>query len=135
MRGTAALITWLLGSATAVGASGCLVAAAGAGAGGAVYVGDRGVESVVAASVDRAYDATVRAFRELGVTEGKSSSERDGGTARRELEGSTGDRNVTVKVRTEGAGAHVEVVAYKSAVTWDKDFARRILERIVALAQ
>ena len=36
-----------------VAANGCILAAAGAGAGGAIYVGDRGVESQVAAPVDR----------------------------------------------------------------------------------
>lgn len=126
---------WGLVAAVALPAGGCLVAAAGAGAGGAVYLSDRGVESVVAAPVDRAWDAARRAFGEQGVTEGKTTTEREGDTERRQLEGSTADREVTVTVQTRGEGAHVEVVARRSAVTWDKDFARRLLERIVALAR
>ena len=45
--------------------------------------------------------------------------------------------NISVAAADEpflGDGAHVEVVARKSAVTWDKEFARNMLERIVALA-
>jgi hypothetical protein len=120
-------------AAAALVSSGCLLAAAGAGAGGAVYVGDRGAESVVPASVDRAFGATKQAFQELNVIEKKTTTVEDEGE-RRELEGVVGDLDVKVTVKTQGDGAHVEVVARKSAVTWDKDFARNMLERIVALA-
>lgn len=113
-------------------AGGCLVAAAGAGAGAAIHLSDRGAESVVTGSVDQAYAATQQAFRDMGITAGKSSSEHDGDVETRQLEGSTTDRDITVTIKSEGTGAHVEVVARKSAVTWDKDLARQILERIVA---
>ncbi len=113
-------------------ATGCLVAAAGAGAGAAIHLSDRGAESVVTGSVDQAYAATQQAFRDMGITEGKSSSERDGDVETRELQGSTTDRDITVTIKSEGTGAHVEVVARKSAVTWDKDLARQVLEKIVA---
>ncbi|MHB1327459.1 MAG: hypothetical protein ACYC2K_04585 [Gemmatimonadales bacterium] len=111
-------------------ASGCLLAAAGAGAGGAVYVSERGVESTVAASPDRALVAARTAFQAYDVRETKTSSEQDGALTKRTLEGATGDREVTVSIRTEGEGSRVVVVAAKTAVTWDKDFARAILERI-----
>lgn len=118
----------------AVLTAGCLVAAAGAGAGGAIYLSDRGAESVVPASVDRAFDAARQTFGELGVSERKTGSEREGDTERRQLEGDTDDRDVRVTIRSQGEGAHVEVVVRRSAVTWDKEFARRILERIVTLS-
>jgi len=38
---------------------------------------------------------------------------------------------VDVNLRSEGSGTHVEVVAKKTAVTWDKDLAKKILNRIV----
>lgn len=117
--------------ALALLASGCLVAAAGAGAGGAIYVSDRGSESVLAAPVEGAYEATRQAFRDLGITEGKSRTEQEGSVEKRVLEGSTKDRDVTVTIQTRGNGSHVEVVARKSRVTWDKGFAKRILEKIV----
>lgn len=122
-------------AAVGVAAGGCLVAAAGAGAGGAIYLSDRGVESVVTAPVDRAFEAARRAFGELEVTEGRTATEREGESERRQLEGNTADRDVTVTVRTRGEGSHVEVVVRRSAITWDKDFARRLLERIVKLSQ
>lgn len=122
-----------IGLATGAGLlSGCLVAAAGAGAGAAIHLSDRGAESVVTASVARTYEASREAFRALGITEGKSRTEQDGAVETRELQGSTADRDVTVTVKSEGSGAHVTVVARKSAVTWDKDLARSILEKIVA---
>jgi hypothetical protein len=111
-------------------ATGCLVAAA-AGAGAAIHLSDRGAESLVKASVDQAYAATQQVFRDMNITEGKSSSEEDAGVETRELEGSTTDRDITVTIKSEGDGAHVEVVARTSAVTWDKDLAREILEKIV----
>jgi hypothetical protein len=112
--------------------AGCIAAAAGAGAAGAVYVSERGVESQLAVPVDRAFDGARQAFQDLGITPGKNSTEQDGSTVKKVLEGSKDDRDVTVTVKTEGNGSHVEVVAKKSAVTWDKDLARRILEKIVA---
>lgn len=84
------------------------------------------------ATVDRALQASRSAFQDLDITAGRETSERDGTTERRQLDGTTTDRGITVTIRTQGDGAHVEVVARKSAVTWDKDFARRIMEKIVA---
>lgn len=124
------LAAFLLLASSATG--GCLVAAAGAGAGGAIYISDRGVESLVAAPVDRTFSAAREAFSELGVTETKTKAEQEGSGEKRELSGETGDREITVSFRTEGSSTRVEVVARRSAVTWDKDFARRIMEEIVS---
>ncbi|MGE0553786.1 MAG: DUF3568 family protein [Gemmatimonadales bacterium] len=120
----------LVGLAT----SGCLLAAAGAGAGGAVYLSDRGAESVVAATVTDAFEATRQAFAELGIEQTKSTSVQETTGERREIEGRADDRDVKVTVRTQGESTKVEVTAQRSAVTWDQDFAKRLLERIVALS-
>lgn len=114
-------------------ASGCIFAAAGAGAGGGIYFNDRGVGSVVTAPVAKASAATEQAFQELGINQKKSSTTQEGTQDKREIEGSTSDRDVTVSIQTEGSGSRINVVARKSAVTWDKDFARTILQRIVKL--
>jgi len=114
--------------------SGCLLAAAGAGAGGAVYLSDRGAESVVAATVADAFEATRQAFGELGIEQTKSTTVQETTGERREIEGRADDRDVKVTVRTQGESAKVEVTVQRSAVTWDKDFAKRVLERIVALS-
>src|SRR5207245_9346928 len=56
----------------------CVVAAAGAGAGGGIYLTQRGVECVVAVSVDRAAPATPRAFAELKMHQQASAPDHDG---------------------------------------------------------
>lgn len=117
-------------------AGGCILAAAGAGAGGAIYVTDRGVESVVSASVETTLAAAERAFGEFDIERTSYKEERDG--AKRELEGRSAeeDADVTVIIEaTEGGNTRVEVTANTSLVTWDKDFAREIMERIVELAE
>jgi uncharacterized protein DUF3568 len=115
-------------------AGGCLFAAAGAGAGGGIYFFDRGVGSVVTAPVAKASSATQQTFQEMGINQTKTSTEQQGDKDKREIDGATADRDVTVTIQTEGTGSRVLVVVRKSAVTWDKDFARTILQRIVALS-
>lgn len=117
-------------------ASGCILAAAGAGAGGAIYLTDRGAESVVSASVETTLAAAERAFGEFDIERTSYKEERDG--AKRELEGRSAEEDADVKViieATEGGNTRVEVTANTSPVTWDKDFAREIMERIVELAE
>ena len=116
--------------------TGCFLAAAGAGAGGGIYFTQRGVESVVAAPVERASAATEQTFHQLGIRQTKTAAEQEGGQDKREIGGATTDREVTVTLTSAAQGStRVQVVARKSAVTWDKDFARTILEKIVALSK
>lgn len=124
---------WIL-MALPLALGGCLFAAAGAGAGGGIYFNDRGVGSVVTAPVAKASAAAEQTFQEMGIDQKKSSTEQEGQKDKREIDGSTADRDVTVTIQTEGTGSRIQVVARKSAVTWDKDFARTILQRIVALS-
>jgi Protein of unknown function (DUF3568) len=126
---------WVLAGG-AVLLAGCVVAAAGAGAGGGIYLTDRGVESLVPATVDGAAAATQKAFQQLKVTETKSSTQQTDAGEQRELAGSAVGRDVTVTLKPEGkSSTHVTVVAKTSAVTWDKDFARAILDKIVAYSR
>ena len=113
------------------GLSGCVLAAAGAGAGGAIYVTDRGAESVVAAPVEKTFDASRSAFQQLGITETRTISDREGTVEKRTLQGKTDDREIEVELRSEGTSTRVQVVAKKTAVTWDKDLARKVLGEIV----
>jgi hypothetical protein len=125
----------LLVAAVPALAGGCVLAAAGAGAGGAVYVSDRGAESVVNATVDKTQQAAREAFRELGIKETKTSTEQAGSGQKLGLWGESDDREITVWMETQGSSTKVDVVAQKSRVTWDKDLAKQILERIVALSK
>jgi len=121
--------SWAAAGAAALLLAGCVVAAAGAGAGGGIYFTQRGVESVVPATVERAAAATNQAFDQLKVRQTKSQVEQ----GKREIEGTAGDREVSVTLKAEGTNAtRVQVVAKRTAVTWDKDFARSMLDKIVA---
>jgi hypothetical protein len=85
----------------------------------------------VVAPIDKVFGAAQQTFQELGITETKNSSETGDGSTERQLKGTGNDRDVTVTLKTEGSSTRVEVVASKSAVTWDKDMAKNILQRIV----
>lgn len=116
-------------------ASGCVVIAAGAGAGGAIHFTNNGAESVVRASVEATSSATERAFEHFGIERTSLKIEGDG--AKREIEGKSAERDTGVSVKLEKEDedtTRVEVSARKSLVTWDKDFAREIIEKIVEFA-
>ena len=133
MRRTNTTRSWAAASAAALLLAGCVVAAAGAGAGGGIYLTQRGVESVVPATVERAAAATNQAFDQLKVRQVKSQVEQAEDGEKREIEGTAGDREVSVTLKTEGTNAtRVQVVVKRTAVTWDKDFARTVLDKIVA---
>lgn len=111
--------------------TGCVAAAAGAGAAGAIYVIDRGAETSLLAPVPTVEASAKRVFTEMGIKETKTSTEQAGGGEKRVIEGTLDDREISVNIETAGTGSKVVVVAKKSAVTWDKDLAKNILERIV----
>lgn len=123
-RRTAALSPLLLALAT----SGCLLAAAGAAGGSAIYLTSRGAEAVVQGDLESVTTATEQAFSNLGV---EAKGHKDTEEGRRDVYGKSGDNDVTVQLqrKTERA-THVEVQVQKSAVTWDKDMAKRILQEI-----
>ncbi|UCC84850.1 MAG: DUF3568 family protein [Gemmatimonadota bacterium] len=114
--------------------SGCIAAAAGAGAGAGIYYTSRGVESIVAASVDATFAAAESAFEHFEI-EQTSMKVEDGG-AKRELEGKSEARgvDVTVKFEEQDEGTRIEVTARESLVEWDKDFAREIAAKIAQIA-
>jgi hypothetical protein len=128
----ATLLPLILGAAVAGG--GCAAAAVGAGAAAAVHLSDRGAESLVTANVAKSEDAARKAFTEFNITETKARTETGDGKDKRVLEGTAPDREITVTISGEGDGSKIEVVAKKSAVTWDKDYAKAILQRVITLA-
>lgn len=109
--------------------SGCLLAAGGAAAGGGIYYTTRGAEAVVHGDTPAVTEAARTAFDRLGVTD-NGYRDSDGGE-QREVYGETDDGDVTVTLspRTENA-TKVEVRVKTSAITWDKETARSILEEI-----
>jgi len=133
MRRLHTTLTWAAAGSATLLLAGCVVAAAGAGAGGGIYFTQRGVESVVPAPIERAATATTEAFAQLKVRQTKSQVEQGEDGEKTEIEGTAGDREVSVTLKPEGKDAtRVQVVVKRTAVTWDKDFARSVLDKIVA---
>jgi hypothetical protein len=113
---------------------GCVLAAAGAGAGTAILLTNQGVESIVAASMDTASSATEIGFSELAIE--RTGLEVDDEANRKIYRGTPeeSDHVVTVTLTGQDSGnTKIEVTARTSALTWDKDYARDVLERIVEL--
>jgi hypothetical protein len=111
----------------------CVAAAlAGAGAATGIYLTTRGAKGLVegtVADVERRA-GVVLAEQRIEITERKAAIN----GSRVELKGETGTGNaVTVEIERKTASTtEVEVAVRESAVVWDQDRARAILERIVA---
>jgi hypothetical protein len=117
-----------LGFAAAL-VAGCVVAAAGAGAAAGIHVTSQGAEALVEAGIANTATAVVETFSELGIRQTGESTEESG--AEREFKGEVNDLDVTVKLRSVDGGTQVEVSARRNVASWDKDYARRVLGRIV----
>lgn len=121
------LLLFVLGVST----TGCIIAAAGAGAGGGIYFTSRGVESVMPQPLEQVAAATDRAFATLEIQ--RTGLEIDDERERRVYRGepAEGEPDVTVTLEAEESGStRVEVTARMSAITWDKDYARTVIEKI-----
>jgi hypothetical protein len=93
---------------------GCVAAAAAAGAGTGIYLTTRGAESVVEGSTQ---DLAGRVRSVL----------------KQEFKGTKGELDVTVSLQRQGPSTtKVEVTARENLAEWDKEYAQRVLNRIVA---
>jgi hypothetical protein len=120
---------WAVVLACALPASGC-VAAAAAGAAGAIYATTRGAESLVAGSIDQVAARVPPVMRQMNITQTGSSTDDSG--AKQEFKGKHADLDVTIQLeRQDSATTKTEVYARKNLAEWDKDFARQVLEQIV----
>lgn len=105
--------------------------AAGAGAGAAIAYSERGVSSKVEGSVDQVFQRSRAVFQEMGITETAQDADTQG--TERELQGRSGDLEVTVDIKRENDTlSSVEVFAQRTTVDWDRDYARDVLQRIIA---
>jgi hypothetical protein len=112
-------------------AGGCFLVAAGAGAAGAIAYTNRGATSNVPGTVDQVFDRTATAFQAAGVSETGRSTANNG--EQRKLVGTKGEYEVTAEInRSNDTTAKVEVTAKKSAVEYDKELAKDVLNRILA---
>jgi hypothetical protein len=111
-------------------AGGCFLVAAGAGAAGAIAYTTRGATSNVAGTVDQVFERTVAAFKQAGTTETGRSTANNG--EERKLVGTKGEYEVTAELnRVNESTTKVEVIAKKSAVEYDKELAKDVVNRIL----
>ena len=114
-------------------AGGCVAAAAGAGAIGAVTSSTAARKPLCWPRLrwsklrPNGYSAEIEAIKET-----KTGLQQEGGGEKRVVEGTMDDREISVDIETAGTGSKVVVIARKSMVTWDKELARQFSERIVA---
>ena len=115
------------------GAAGCSshVAAAGAGAGAAYYLTNRGAEGVATGSFDQVTQNALAVMERMGITRTDPDvNEQDGDE--RELKGTYQDMDVVIELeRRDESSTLVQVTASKNAVNYEKDVAQRIVQEIV----
>ncbi|HEX6910095.1 MAG TPA: hypothetical protein VF142_06865 [Longimicrobium sp.] len=114
-----------------LGSGGCMTAAvAGAGAGAALAYDDRGVSTRMQGSVDGVFARAQAVFREMGITETAQDNDGD----ERELKGQAGNGlEITVDIEAESESmVSVGVFAQRNTVNWDREYARSVMERIMA---
>lgn len=110
---------------------GCIAAAAAAGAGGAIYVTSRGAEAMVAGQPATLETRVRSALEFYNVTITGTSTENGGD--KRGWKGTAGDLNVEVTAeRQSPTTTKVSVVASRNVADWDKEFAERVLQKIVS---
>ena len=120
---------WVMALALILPMTGCLAAAA-AGAGAGVYLTSRGAESIVEGSPDQIAARARAVMSEEGIVPEASST--DSGGDKLELKGKKGDLDVTFDIeRKSDKTTRVEVAARKNLAEWDKDYAQKLLQRIV----
>lgn len=123
LSGWAVLLAFVLPSTACV-------AAAAAGAAGAIYATTRGVESLVDGPVDQVAARVPPVMDKLQIVQTGKSSEDSG--AKREFKGTHNDLDVSIQLeQQDSAMTKVEVSARKNVAEWDKDFARKVLEEIL----
>ncbi len=120
------LILSLVATLVAVLTSGCAALAVGAAAGAGVAAYKSGeLISTEAASIDKTWVATEKAFKELQLL--GEAKEKDGLAARVEATGA-GDKRIIVKMRNQGD--KLTEVRIRVGLFGDEGYSRKILEKI-----
>lgn len=120
---------WMVALALVLPMTGCLAAAA-AGAGAGIYLTSRGAESLVEGSIDQIAARARSVMSEEGIVPDAASTESGGD--KRELKGKKGDLDVSIEMEQQSdKTTRVEVSARKNLAEWDKEYAQKLLQRIV----
>jgi hypothetical protein len=121
---------WALALALALPSMACVAGAAAAGAGAGIYLTSRGAESIVPGSLESVADRSKAVMAEEGITLQETDAKEEG--EKLELTGKKGDLDVSIELdREEANTTKVEVSARKNVAEWDKEYAQRVLSKIV----
>lgn len=110
------------------GLTGCLVAAA-AGAGGAIVLSGHTAEAIVDRPIDEMAGVAEQVLADDGVSITDTRSQDSG--AKRIFEGEKGNLDVTVTIQRTEEGTKLGVEAQRNAASWDDDYARALLAKII----
>lgn len=121
---------WVFVMALLASTSGCFLLGAGAGAGAAVYLTDRGTSSLANHSMEAVAQRARAVFGEMRIEMVDSTRAEDGGDM--EYVGKNGPLDITVDLERKGpTSTLVQVSARRDGVVWMKDYAQMVLERII----
>jgi hypothetical protein len=120
---------WMMALALVLPMTGCLAAAA-AGAGAGIYLTSRGAESLVEGPIDQVASRARAVMNEEGIVPDAASTESGGDE--QEIKGKKGDLDVTFEMARESdKTTKVEVTARENLAEWDKEYAQKLLQKLV----
>jgi hypothetical protein len=110
--------------------TGCIAAAAAAGAAGAIAYSERGAESEVVASVPALVQATEATFSEMNIVIVERKTAENGSEV--QLAAKKDEMDVTIDIqRDNDSTSRIEITARRNLVDYDRNFARDLLQRIL----
>ena len=109
--------------------TGCVVAVLGGGALAGVHVTSQGAEADVQSDIQGTEGRVRAAFRQMGIEMTGEASDNSG--REREFKGSVDELEITVSLETRDHGTHIEASARRSFASWDREYAERLVARIV----
>ncbi len=109
--------------------TGCVIAAVGGGALAGVHVTSQGAEADVESNIQGTEGRVRAAFRQMGIEMTGEASQDSG--REREFKGSVDDLEINVSLETRDHGTHIDVSARRNLASWDREYAERLVARIV----
>ena len=109
--------------------TGWVVAVLGGGALAGVHVTSQGAEADVQSDIQGTEGRVRAAFRQMGIEMTGEAFEDSG--REREFKGSVDELEITVSLETRDHGTHIEASARRSFASWDREYAERLVARIV----
>ncbi len=94
-----------------------------------IHVTSQGAEADVQSNIQGTEGRVRAAFRQMGIEMTAEASEDSG--REREFKGSVDELEVTVSLETRDHGTHINASARRNIASWDREYAERLVARIV----